>query len=92
MAARSPEQWCEGKTPGSGEASNASKNHCGEPYLIYLDVAKPGKHIVQFSMREDGFRMDQFLLSLDKAFDPEKSGPNAPSCQKEQSISDIELI
>ncbi|MBK8652461.1 MAG: hypothetical protein KBG02_00185 [Haliscomenobacter sp.] len=76
-------QWCEGKNAWKwGSKQRTQKNHCGEPYLIYLDVAKPGKHIVQFSMREDGFRMDQFLLSLDKAFDPEKSGPNAPLLPK----------
>ncbi len=64
-------QWCEGKNAWTWESKQRTeKVHCGEPYLIYLDIDKPGQHIVQFSMREDGFEFDKFLLTLDKDFFP----------------------
>lgn len=44
--------------------------HCGVPGSIYLDIDKAGEHEIQFSMREDGFKMDQFILTKDKTFNP----------------------
>ncbi len=64
-------QLCEGKGKWTWtNRQRTEKNHCGEPYLIYLDVNKSGKHTVQFSMREDGFRFDRFLLTKDSTFTP----------------------
>jgi hypothetical protein len=61
-------QWCEGKKTWRWESrQRTEKNHCGEPGLIWLDIPAPGEHTVSFSMREDGFRMDKFLLTLDRA-------------------------
>ena len=42
------------------------KVHTGVPYRIYLEVEKPGLHTIMFSMREDGFEMDRWLMSTDK--------------------------
>ena len=42
------------------------KVHTGEPYLIHLDIDTPGLHTIMFSMREDGFEFDRFLLSQDR--------------------------
>jgi hypothetical protein len=62
-------QWCDGKNKWWWESKQRTeKNHCGEPYLIYLDIEKGGWHNIQFSMREDGFIMDKFLLTKDKTF------------------------
>lgn len=64
-------QWCEGKNKWWWESKQRTeKEHCGVPYMIYLDVDKPGLHSVQFSMREDGFRMDKFLLTTQREFQP----------------------
>jgi hypothetical protein len=64
-------QWCDGKNNWYYESKQRTEAvHCGEPYLIYLDITKPGKHTIQFSMREDGFAMDKFLLTTDKNFKP----------------------
>ena len=57
-------QWCEGK----GDWTWASKqrtedNHCGEEQLIFLEIGEKGEHIISFSMREDGFEFDKFVLS-----------------------------
>ncbi len=39
------------------------KVHTGVLGRIWLDVDEPGLHTVTFSMREDGFEMDRFLLT-----------------------------
>lgn len=57
-------QWCEGKEQWSWASKQRTEaNHCGEEKLIFLDITSPGDHIISFSMREDGFRFDKFLLS-----------------------------
>lgn len=65
-------QWCEGKNQWTWASKQRTEAvHCGEPYLIYLDIEKPGNHILHFSMREDGFRMDEIILTSDKFYIPE---------------------
>jgi hypothetical protein len=57
-------QWCEGKKTWRWESRQRTEaNHCGEPGRIWLDIPTAGEHTVSFSMREDGFRMDKFLLT-----------------------------
>jgi GH43 family beta-xylosidase len=64
-------QWCEGKNKWTwASKQRTQKNHCGEPYKIYLDIEKSGENIIQFSMREDGFQFDKFILTQEKDFDP----------------------
>lgn len=65
-------QWCEGKNKWTWSGSQRTVEvHCGVPHLIYLDIPKAGKHTITFSMREDGFRMDAFLLTMDREYVPE---------------------
>jgi len=40
-----------------------AKVHTGVLGQIWLDVDKPGLHTIMFSMREDGFEFDRFLLT-----------------------------
>ena len=64
-------QWCEGKKAWTwASKQRTAANHCGEPGKIWLDVPSAGMHTVHFSLREDGFRFDQFLLTTDPAFQP----------------------
>ncbi len=64
-------QWCEGKNKWTWSGSQRTVEvHCGVPHLIYLDISKAGKHDVTFSMREDGFKMDAFLLTMDREYTP----------------------
>ena len=59
-------QWCEGKHQWTwGCAQRTEANHCGEPMQIWLEL-EAGDHEIQFSMREDGFAFDQFLLTRDR--------------------------
>lgn len=69
-------QWCEGKNSWRWESKQRTEAvHCGEPYLIYLDIDKPGVHEIMFSMREDGFEWDRFILTNKKEYIPEGVGP-----------------
>ncbi len=70
-------QWCEGKNGWRWESKQRTEAvHCGEPYKIFLDLAEVGEHEVLFSMREDGFEFDKFLLTLDREFArPTDGGP-----------------
>jgi len=59
-------QWCEGKNSWTwASKQRTAANHCGEPGKIWLDVPAAGEHLVNFSLREDGFRFDKFLLTTD---------------------------
>ncbi|MBM4092477.1 MAG: DUF5060 domain-containing protein [Planctomycetes bacterium] len=49
--------------------------HVGVPMQLFLDIEKAGEHEIMFSLREDGFEMDKFILASDKEFKPEGKGP-----------------
>jgi hypothetical protein len=70
-------QWCEAKNSWRGESMQRTEaEHCGEPYKIYLDIEQPGLHTIEFSMREDGFEFDKWLMTKDRNFArPEDPGP-----------------
>ncbi|WP_339753362.1 hypothetical protein [Algoriphagus aquimarinus] len=64
-------QWCEGKNAWTwGNSQRTKEEHCGVPHQIFLDVENAGVHTIQFSMREDGFEFDQFLLTQDINYVP----------------------
>lgn len=57
-------QWCDGKNQWTWESKQRTKEvHCGVEKQIYLMVDEPGVHKISFSMREDGFELDQIVLS-----------------------------
>lgn len=57
-------QWCSGKNQWTWESKQRTgANHCGEPEKIFINVPTAGVHTISFSMREDGFEMDKFVLS-----------------------------
>ncbi len=65
-------QWCNGKNKWTWNcAQRTEKEHCGVLMQIHLQVDQPGRHTVSFSMREDGFAMDQFLLTDDPDYRPQ---------------------
>jgi hypothetical protein len=69
-------QWCDGKNKWTwASKQRTEKEHCGVPKEIYLDIDKAGIHEIQFSMREDGFEMDKFILTNNIDFIPEGDGP-----------------
>ncbi len=70
-------QWCEGKKTWRWESKQRTDaEHCGEPYKIFLDVPAAGIHEIHFSMREDGFEVDRWLMTQNRDFErPEGIGP-----------------
>ena len=69
-------QWCDGKHDWWWESKQRTEEqHCGVPFQIFLDVEAPGKRVVQFSMREDGFEFDKWLMTLDRDYRPQGMGP-----------------
>lgn len=69
-------QWCDGKNQWTWASKQRTKEeHCGVSHEIYLDIPNAGYHDIQFSMREDGFAMDKFMLTTDKDFVPYEMGP-----------------
>jgi hypothetical protein len=69
-------QWCDGKRDWRWESKQRTEEvHCGEPWKIYLDVEEAGEQEILFSMREDGFEFDKFILARDTVFKPVNEGP-----------------
>ena len=65
-------QLCKGKHKWTwSSAQRVPENHCGQPGTIYLDIKEAGEHIITFSMREDGFEFDAFILTSDLEFIPQ---------------------
>jgi hypothetical protein len=71
-------QWCEGKNSWRWESKQRTEQvHCGEPYKIFLDVSTPGIHSIHFSLREDGFEFDKWLMTTNREFArPDDVGPS----------------
>ena len=64
-------QWCEGKHEWTwASKQRTAEQHCGVLGLIWLDIDEPGRHTVMFSMREDGFEMDAWVLTSDPGHTP----------------------
>ena len=64
-------QWCEGKKSWFWESKQRTEEvHCGVAGQIYLDIDTAGEHDIQFSLREDGFEMDEWLITTNKDFSP----------------------
>ena len=71
-------QWCDGKDSWTwGNSQRTEERHCGIPGFIYIDIDKAGEHDIQFSMREDGFEMDQFIFTKDTNYHPEHTNESA---------------
>jgi hypothetical protein len=72
-------QWCEGKRTWRWESKQrTAKEHCGVPHQLFIDIPEPGTHTIHFSMREDGFEFDKFLMTTKRDFTPANSvGPNS---------------
>lgn len=57
-------QWCAGKHQWTWESKQRTAEvHCGVEELLYIDVPTEGWHTISFSMREDGFEFDKFIMS-----------------------------
>lgn len=72
-------QWCEGKNEWTwASKQRTEEEHCGVEKLIYLEIPEKGKHTISFSMREDGFEFDKFVLSKDYVIPAGEGIPESP--------------
>ncbi len=57
-------QWCEGKNAWTWASKQRTEQvHCGVEKLIFLEIDQPGPHTISFSMREDGFEFDKWVMT-----------------------------
>jgi hypothetical protein len=69
-------QWTQKKAWAWASKQRTPEQHGGEPYQLYLDVDKPGLHVITFAMREDGTEFDKWLMTTRREFEaPEGAGP-----------------
>ena len=68
-------QWTAKNRWAWGSKQRTDKVHTGVPGILYLEIADAGEHIIQFSMREDGFEFDQWLMTTDADFE----APDGPA-------------
>ena len=54
------------------------KVHTGVPHQLYLDIETTGPHVISFSMREDGFEFDKWLMTTRRGFSRPKGVGPAP--------------
>lgn len=65
-------QLCKGKHKWTwSSAQRVPENHCGYAQTITLTFDKADEYIISFSMREDGFELDKWMLAKDKNYIPE---------------------
>ena len=60
---------------GLGKQTKNKRSSHWCPGILFLKIEKAGEHEIQFSMREDGFEFDQWIMTTDPKFIPPK-GPS----------------
>lgn len=65
-------QWTRKNEWAWDTKQRTEKVHVGVFGRIWLDIPEPGVHNIQFSMREDGFEFDKFILTTAK---PDQESP-----------------
>ena len=57
-------QWCKSQNRWAWDSKQRTKEeHCGIPKQIYLEIPNAGVHTISFSMREDGFEFDKWIMT-----------------------------
>ncbi|MCG8648543.1 MAG: DUF5060 domain-containing protein, partial [Pirellulales bacterium] len=85
-------QWCKGKNSWRWESKQRTeKEHCGEPYKIFLDVDQPGVHKISFSMREDGFEFDKWMMTKERQWE-RSEGVGPPTTVDQGKLPEAFLV
>jgi hypothetical protein len=72
-------QWCDGKNRWTWASKQRTNEvHCGVEKLIFLEIPEKGNHVISFSMREDGFEFDKFVLSKEYVIPVGEGIPELP--------------
>ena len=71
-------QWTAKNKWSWDSKQRTQKVHTGVPGQLFLDIDKAGEHVISFSMREDGFEFDRWLMTRDREFKrPAGVGPTS---------------
>ncbi len=73
-------QWTKKNQWAWDSKQRTEKIHTGVFGKIWIDIPNPGLHHIHFSMREDGFEFDKFILTTtkpDQKSPPQASGPKS---------------
>ncbi|MEM7143638.1 MAG: DUF5060 domain-containing protein [Verrucomicrobiota bacterium] len=62
-------QWTAKRHWAWGSKQRTAEQHGGVPGILFLEVEEPREHVIEFSMREDGFEFDQWLMTMDADFE-----------------------
>jgi len=68
-------QWTAKRHWAWGSKQRTEKVHGGVKGLLFLTIENPGEHEIAFSMREDGFEFDKFIMTTDAKFSVAGTGP-----------------
>jgi len=68
-------QWTGKRKWVWGSKQRTARRHGGEPYKLFLNVDKPGLHVIAFSMREDGTEFDKWMMVREKKASVTGPGP-----------------
>lgn len=77
-------QWTKKQEWAWDSKQRTQKVHTGVFGKIWIDIPEPGLHKIHFSMREDGFEFDKFILTTAK---PDQKSPpkgNGPATKMKQ--------
>ena len=58
-----------------GSRQRTAKKHTGEKHKLFLNVDKPGEHVISFAMREDGTEFDKWMMIREKKESVTGTGP-----------------
>lgn len=78
-------QWTAKRHWAWGSKQRTKEVHGGVKGILFLNIEKAGEHTIQFSMREDGFEFDSFIMTTDPKFEAPK-GPASKSKVKSGSL------
>ena len=71
-------QWTKKKEWAWGSKQRTEEVHTGVAGILFLEIPKAGEHTIHFSMREDGFEFDSWLMTQDADFKaPEGAAPTS---------------
>ena len=63
-------QWTAKNRWAWGSKQRTANVHTGVPGQLFLQIDKAGPQTIQFSMREDGFEFDAWIMTTDRDFKP----------------------
>jgi hypothetical protein len=68
-------QWIGKRKWVWGSKQRTAKQHTGEKHKLFLNIDKPGRHVISFAMREDGTEFDKWMMIREKKEAVNGTGP-----------------